>query len=129
MKKIIFSLLALIVLVPSVAYAELVGGSGSALYGGSGGKVELKNPIGADTFPELIKIILDAAFVIGLPVAVLFIVIAGFRFVWARGNSTKLQSAKTNLLYTIVGIGVFFGAWTLAKIIEITIKALGPGVS
>jgi len=91
-------------------------------------KVTLINPLGdINSFEQLITAILDAAFIIGLPVAVLFIAVAGFRFVWARGNPGQLESAKKNLLYTVVGIGIFFGAWTLAKIIEATIEALKIG--
>ena len=90
--------------------------------------VRLANPLGdIDSFPKLIKAVLDAAFIIGLPIAVLFIVFAGLRFVWARGNESKLTSAKNNLLYTVIGIAVFFGAWTLATIIESTIAALKIG--
>ena len=44
--------------------------------------VKLSNPLGdIESFPELIKAILDAAIIIGFPIAVLFIVFAGFRFV------------------------------------------------
>ncbi|MBP9710863.1 MAG: TrbC/VirB2 family protein [Candidatus Pacebacteria bacterium] len=130
MKKILILLFAFSILVPSfapsIAFAQ--GGGGGGPTGGMGGKVTLENPLGdVDTFPKLIKAILDAAFIIGLPVAVLFIVIAGFRFVWARGNPRGLDEAKHNFLYTVIGIGVFFGAWTLAKIIESTISALGVG--
>jgi len=107
-----------------------VGGeAGGGIGGGSSGMVKLQNPLGnIDSFHELIEKILDAAFIIGLPIAVLFIVLAGFRFVWARGNPTELTKAKTNFLYTIVGIAVFFGAWLIAKVIETTMRSLGIGV-
>ena len=91
------------------------------------GSVKLANPLGVNTFCGLIKAFLDGAMLIGLPVAVLFIVIAGFRFIWARGNPEQLKVAKYNLLYTIVGIGVFFGAWTLASLITNTINEIGSG--
>lgn len=90
--------------------------------------VMLNNPLGnIDSFEELVSALLDAAFIIGLPIAVLFIVLAGARFVLARGNEHKLSDAKLNLQWTVIGIGIFFGAWTFAKIIESTIKALGVG--
>ena len=90
-----------------------------------GNSVKLSNPLGdIDSFPELIKAVLDGAFIIGLPVAVLFIVIAGFRFVWARGNPTELEKAKRNLLYTVVGIAVFFGAWLITEVIVGTLARL-----
>ena len=92
-------------------------------------KVTLTNPLGnIDSFEGLITAVLDAAFVIGLPIAVLFIVLAGLRFVLARGNQEKLTQAKTNLLYTVIGIAIFFGAWVLAKIIETTVNTLRSGL-
>ncbi|OGC84716.1 hypothetical protein A3F55_02545 [Candidatus Adlerbacteria bacterium RIFCSPHIGHO2_12_FULL_53_18] len=120
---------------PFVSIAAIGGGSDGGLGGGSDGGigggssnsnfVKLSNPLGdIDSFPELIKAILDGTFIIGLPVAVLFIVIAGFRFVWARGNPTELDKAKTNLLYTVVGIAVFFGAWLITEVIVGTLARL-----
>ncbi len=92
----------------------------------AGGSIKLANPLGdIDSFQELIEAILKAAMIIGLPVAVLFIVFAGFRFVWARGNSSELQKAKTNLLWTVIGIAVFFGAWIITDVIVNTLKDVG----
>lgn len=137
MSKIIFKYIAVsMIFLPLTVFAAIQGGNSGGINGGNDGGIRggssntvvLPNPLGnVDSFEKLIKAILDAAFIIGLPVAVLFIVLAGFRFIWARGNPGQLESAKHNLLYTIVGIGVFFGAWTLAKIIAATIKALGVG--
>lgn len=135
MKFFILSLIWLILLIPGFSLAQGGfddgGAQGSFDDAGPQGSfdsnsVTLPNPLGEiDSFPELIKAILDAAFIIGLPIAVLFIVLAGFRFVWARGNPSELQKARLNLLYTIVGIAVFFGAWLIATIIKTTIETLG----
>src|SRR5579872_1956069 len=60
------------------------------------------NPLGNTTICALINAVLSAAMLIGAPIAVLFVVIAGARFVFARGNTTGLQKAKTNLLWTLI---------------------------
>lgn len=136
---LILSFFVFAVFIFPVAFALAVGGDNPTLPGGDnprppGGdnqtSVKLENPLGSknSTFAALIKGVLDAALVIGLPVAVLFIVLAGFRFVWARGNATKLADARRNLVYTVIGIAVFFGAWTLATIIESTIRSLGGSI-
>lgn len=62
---------------------------------------------------------------IGIPVATLFIVWAGFLFVVARGKPEALTKAKANALYVAIGVAVFLGAWFLAQIIAATIQALG----
>ncbi len=105
------------------------GGGASGGTGGSGnfcppGSACLDNPLKASNFIDLIKTVLDALFIIALPVAVLAIVYAGFLFVSARGNPEKLGKAKDNLLYVVVGIAVFFGAWVIATIISNTIGTL-----
>jgi hypothetical protein len=131
MKKIALSFLlggALLLPISALAASANTGNPRTGNVGNPEDSVTLDNPLGdINSFEQLISTILDAAFIIGLPVAVLFIVIAGFRFVIARGNEKKLTDAKNNLMYTVIGLGVFFGAWTLAKIIESTIKALGVG--
>lgn len=64
---------------------------------------------------------------IGIPIAVLFIVWAGFKFVLARGNAGKLDEARKNLMYTLIGIGIFLGAWLIATVIANTVNSLGAG--
>lgn len=93
-------------------------GSGSAMF-------VLQNPLNFETICGFMKGVFSAIITIGIPVAVLFIVWAGFRFVWARGRPDALQEAKRNALYVLLGIAVFLGAWFLSQIIAATIHALG----
>ena len=87
----------------------------------------LTNPLSVNNFCDLIKSVLDIILAIGVPIAVLFIVWAGFRFVWARGNSEELKKARLNFMYVIIGIAVFLGAWTLATLIAGTIDTISGG--
>lgn len=96
------------------------GVSGSSMF-------RLQNPLSFDTFCGLIKGIFNALLIIGVPVAMFFIAYSGFLFVTARGNPGKLEIAKTNALYVVVGIAIFLGAWFLAQIIAATIRALPGG--
>lgn len=90
---------------------------------------EVINPLKFNSICGLIKGLIDAAIVIGIPIAVLFIVYAGFKFVIAQGNSEKLKDARKNFLYTIIGIAIFLGSWVITEVIVNTVKALGvPGV-
>ena len=78
----------------------------------------------------LVKGLLDAVMIIGIPIAVLFIVWAGFKFVLAQGNPGELTEARSNFLHVIIGIGIFVGASLIASIIVNTLGALGvAGVS
>ncbi len=89
---------------------------------------QLQNPlINVGNFCDLLKQIFNDLLVLGIPVATLFIVLAGFQLVTARGNETQLTKAKNNLWYIVIGVALFLGAWTLAQIIANTLAQLGGG--
>lgn len=98
---------------------------GSTGNGPSGSQFSVQNPLTAGNFCELIKTVLNALMVIGLPVAVLFMVIVGFKYILAQGKPEAIAEANKNFFYTVIGIGVFLGAWTIAKIIAETMRQLG----
>lgn len=127
------------VLVPQVALAQGFTTGGGSTYttgggspyttgGGCGpgtnGTFTLCDPLGVKNFCDLVRSLLNVVLAIGLPVAVFFFVWSGFKFILARGNQEKLNIAKQNFFYVIIGIAVFLGAWTLATIISATIQTL-----
>lgn len=90
---------------------------------------KLDNPLKVGNFCDLLETLLGAIIVIGMPIAVLFLVYVGFNFILARGNPEKIGKARNNLLYTVIGIAVFLGAWTIAKLIQATLVNLGAGAA
>ena len=110
-KKFIFSAAAFFL--PLVVFAQ--------------GTVTLTNPANAPSICGFLKLLLQGLLILGIPVAVVFLVYAGFKFVWSRGNSTKLGDAKRNLFYTIIGIGIFVGAWLLGQVVANTLNSLATG--
>jgi hypothetical protein len=92
-----------------------------------GNYVGFQNPLSANSICQALTLFLDAVSAIGGPIAVLFLVYAGFRMVWARGNTKELDKAKTTLWYTIIGIGIFMAAWVLGQVVANTLGALGAG--
>jgi Type IV secretion system pilin len=134
MKKL--SLLAVTFLLfasPVFVFAQsnpIVGGVSNPIVNTNSGASSqaVTNPLGGiNSFCGLIKALLTAVIQIGIPIAVLFIVYAGFKFVLARGNPGELEKAKMGLFYTLIGIGIFLGAWLLAMVIANTVNALGSG--
>jgi Type IV secretion system pilin len=88
----------------------------------------LGNPVSQfGTFCSLLKAIFNDILILGIPIATLLIVWAGFKLVLARGNSEALNTARRNLWYIIIGIAVFLGAWTLSQIIASTLSTFGAG--
>jgi hypothetical protein len=74
---------------------------------------------------SLFSNLLQAAMYLGVPIAVLFVVLVGFKFVTARGDTAKIAEARRNFLYTVVGIGIFFGATLITEVIINTLRQFG----
>src|SRR3989344_5685686 len=97
---------------------------------GSNSYVRLQNPLGnIEGFCGFIKQLFLSAGALGVPIAVLFLVYAGFLFVWARGRPDALTKAKNNLFYTLFGIAIFFAAWMLALAIAATLAQFGVNIA
>ncbi len=104
------------------------GGGGGSTGGGGGSTGTLINPLNANSVCGFLKDVLNIVMQIAMPIALLFLVLAGFQLVAARGNPEALTKARKNLIYTIIGIGLFLGAWTLALVLANTINALGSSL-
>lgn len=103
----------------AVSAATATGGSGGLSGGG------LYNPLkNINSFEQFVAVLLQAVVYIGLPIAVLFIVYAGFLFATAQGSEDKLKKAKSTFYWTIIGVTIFLGSWTLALIVKNTIKLI-----
>lgn len=84
----------------------------------------ITNPLDSDSILQLIQKLLDTVVQIGIPVIALAIVYAGFLFVKAQGNESKLTEAKQILLYTVIGAGIVLGATVISRVIQTTIDSL-----
>ena len=85
---------------------------------------DLTNPLAASSFSQLVENITRIVAQIGVPVAVFFIVYAGFLFVTARGSEDQLKTAKRTFLWTIIGVALILGAWAIARAIRAFITTL-----
>ncbi len=94
---------------------------------GAQNAVGFDDPLKAKTICSALKAFLDILMTFAVPVAVVFLVYSGFLFVWARGNPKGLAKAKTNLLYVIIGIALFMGAWLLGQVVANTLNTLATG--
>ncbi len=86
----------------------------------------LANPLNKafSTIPDFIAGVLQVVVMIALPIITLFFVISGFMFLFAQGNQTKLDNAKKNFLYVVIGALLIMGAWVLATLIAGTVTQL-----
>src|SRR3989344_9297580 len=71
----------------------------------------------------ILKILLSLAFL----VAIIFVVISGYRFITSQGNEQAVTKAKQNLTWAIIGIVLIFLAWILMSFILDLAKTGDPG--
>jgi membrane protease YdiL (CAAX protease family) len=83
------------------------------------------NPItGIDTIPEFLAKVLQGLSILLMPLVVIFIIYAGYLFVTAQGEESKIQKARTAILWTLIGAGVILGAQIMASILSDTLTQL-----
>jgi len=90
------------------------------------GDAALNNPLNKaiSTIPDFISKFLQVVVMVALPIIVLFFVYAGFKFLLAQGNENKLNEARKNLLYAVIGAILILGAWVLATLLAGTVTQL-----
>jgi hypothetical protein len=84
----------------------------------------LTNPLKSCTFAELITNIAKIVAQIGLPIAAIAIIYAGFLFVTAGGNEEKVTKARKTFLWTVIGTALLLGALAIAEAIKSFITTL-----
>lgn len=90
----------------------------------AGAQTVIQNPTGVSSVNEFIQRVLEAMVRLGTVVVALFILMAGFMYVSARGNSHKLDEAHENFKYVIYGAVLILGAWVIATIVGGTVTQI-----
>lgn len=127
-----FILITFLIVIPLFSFAQPKGGlvgnapSDAGLVGEAVKQTttKLDNPIPYYTLNGFIKALLEGVLKIGIPIIALAIIYSGFLFVFARGNSEKLTTAKDALLYTLIGAAILLGSWAIATLISDTVLGL-----
>lgn len=86
------------------------------------------NPIKARSVDVLLTSILTIVkFVAGI-VLVIYFILAGFKYVTARGDKTAIENATKMLTWTAVGGAILLGAEVIQRLLSNTISQLGTGL-
>lgn len=92
-----------------------------AVYAATTASATLVNPLQANTIQELIFFVIDLAMNVGIVLAVIMIIYAGFNFIMARGNETKLKDARSFFYGVILGLAVLIASKVIVEIIKNTL--------
>lgn len=109
-KKIIFHVLAVMVLV-------LAGAVNFA----SAADLPTGQPITLGEVEELIGIIAGFLIVVGAVVAIIFIILAGVKYMYAGSDSTKVEEAKTMLKNGVIGAAIVLGIGVIMQTIAMLV--------
>ncbi len=78
----------------------------------------IQNPLKAQSFEELINTIINFIVTIGVVVAPIVILYAGFLILTSGGEPEKVKNAKNLILYCLVGLGILFLGKGLISVIK-----------
>lgn len=101
----------------------------SVVFGQVGTQVKgstIPNPARADDLAEFLEEIADFLLFLAIPVAIFFVIYAGFLFVTAQGNEEQIKTAKKVLIWSLIGVAVLLGAKVIAYAIKGTVELLRP---
>ena len=98
--------------------------SGPSGSGGSGCQPgQLCNPLESDSIPAFLLKIIDVILVFALPIIIIYIMYAGFLLVTSQGNPSEIETARSALLWAVIGGVVILGARLIIEVIQGTIEA------
>jgi len=66
---------------------------------------------------DTINVVLNIVFGVSASIAVLMIVIGGFRYIVAHGDPNQTASAKNGILYALVGLVVVMAAYSIVAFV------------
>jgi Type IV secretion system pilin len=91
---------------------------------------KLPNPLGGAGIVDIksgIGKVMNIVLMIAIPFITIMIMYSGFLFVAAYGNSEKLKTARSTLMWTLIGAALLLGATTLGTAIINTVRKIGGG--
>lgn len=84
----------------------------------------IDNPLKSTTLTALLSDILNIVVEIGVPIVAIMIVLAGFKYVTAGGDTGKVKDAHQMFLWTVVGAAIVLGAFVISDLIEATVNEI-----
>ncbi len=86
--------------------------------------IHLNNPLKVNTITDAISLFMSIIIRIALPLIIIFFIWAGLSFILARGNPTKIETAKRMFFYTVIGTMLILGAWVITNAIIGTVNVI-----
>ncbi len=79
---------------------------------------QLKNPLGTDSFEDLIERVIDWLIRISAPILVIVIIWGAFLMMTAGGNENKYTQGKKTITYAVIGFAIILLARGLIMVVK-----------
>lgn len=79
---------------------------------------DIDNPVNENTLGDVLSNVIFALLLFAGAVAVLFLIIGGFRYVISTGNPEQVEGAKKTIMYAILGLIIIFVAFVLVRLVQ-----------
>ncbi len=90
----------------------------SRAYAVTGDAVSITNPIGADSFGDVVETVIGAVVKISAPIAVLMILVGAFQIMTASGNEEGVTNGKNTIKYAVIGFAIVVASQVAVDIIQ-----------
>lgn len=96
-----------------------------------GGKCQLKNPaegilVSIEDFGDLLQKIIQILLYVAGAIAVIFLMMGGFRYVTASGNDEAVEKAKKTVTNSLLGIVIIVLSYTIVLIVNTLLTSPAP---
>ena len=84
--------------------------------------ITIINPLGAESFEELIENLINFIFWVAVAIVPIMIIVAAFYFLTSGGDPEKVRTAKKIILYTCIGLAMVLFAKGIISLIKTVIE-------
>lgn len=116
MKKIFFGTLLLVSGV-STAMAQNINPAPPNIQPG-GGQITLSNPLGSQSFADVVVKIWGALFTLSIPIVSIMVMVGGYYILTAAGNEENLRKGRQTITYAAIGFAVILLAGGVVNLIR-----------
>lgn len=101
-----------------VVLANIFAGTGIAM-----AAVTVPNPLGVNSFGDLLTKIAEGAGKLIVEISVIMIIVSGIMYLLSSGNPERMKLAKTTLTYSIIGTAIGLAASAIVATIKTILGA------
>ena len=85
---------------------------------GTGTPVTLSNPLGSQSFADVVVKIWGALFTLSIPIVSIMVMVGGYYILTAAGNEENLRKGRQTITYAVIGFAVILLAGGVVNLIR-----------